>query len=283
MGNANYSAAVKTARNYYNSSDADRFYLTLWGGRDLHIGLYKSDEESVLEASNRTTCRMAELVADRLVPGARVLDVGGGFGGTVRFLAREYDGVQTVSLNLSGVQNERARERIAKDGLADSVSVVEGNFEDTPFDSEHFDVVWSQDAMLHSGNRAAMLSEVARVLKPGGVFIFTDPMAADGVSFDTLQPVLGRLDLKTMGSPEFYRDKLTSLGLDERLFEEHADQLVRHYQRIHDELVSQRADLQERISDAYLENMKTGLRQWVDSGRAGRLTWGIMVFDKKQN
>src|SRR5690625_7792915 len=86
VGNANYSAAVKTARNYYNSSDADRFYLTLWGGRDLHIGLYKSDEESVLEASNRTTCRMAELVADRLEPGARVLDVGGGFGGTVRVL-----------------------------------------------------------------------------------------------------------------------------------------------------------------------------------------------------
>ena len=40
FGDLNYSTTVDTARDYYNSSDADRFYATIWGGEDIHIGLY---------------------------------------------------------------------------------------------------------------------------------------------------------------------------------------------------------------------------------------------------
>lgn len=35
-----YSEVVETARDYYNSPDADNFYFHIWGGEDIHVGLY---------------------------------------------------------------------------------------------------------------------------------------------------------------------------------------------------------------------------------------------------
>ena len=54
-----YSQAVNTARDYYNSEDADAFYATIWGGEDIHIGLYESLDESITDASRRTVEHMA--------------------------------------------------------------------------------------------------------------------------------------------------------------------------------------------------------------------------------
>ncbi|MDH5409605.1 MAG: SAM-dependent methyltransferase, partial [Gammaproteobacteria bacterium] len=56
---AAYSEAVATARDYYNSEDADNFYNIIWGGEDIHIGLYESTNESIVEASHRTVRHMA--------------------------------------------------------------------------------------------------------------------------------------------------------------------------------------------------------------------------------
>ena len=49
-----------------------------------------------------------------------------------------------------------------------------GSFEAIPAPNSSFDLVWSQDAILHSGRRERVISEVARVLKPGGRMIVSD-------------------------------------------------------------------------------------------------------------
>src|SRR5699024_7327588 len=280
-GKAGYSVAVRTAQNYYNSDDAEHFYSTLWGGEDLHLGLYEADDEPVLDASNRTVARMAGLAEDKLAPGARVLDIGGGYGGGARTPAGKY-GVGVISLNLSAVEHERARRLTAEREPGEQVTIVDGDFENIPYNSESFDIVWSQDALLHSGNRSRVLAEAERVLKPGGVFVFTDPMAADDVSITDLQPVLDRIQLETMGSPGFYREELTRRGLVERRFENHTEQLARHYGRIRRELDANRDELEQHISDQYLTNMRKGLQRWVKAGSDGLLAWGIMVFDKPE-
>lgn len=272
-----YSEAVQTAQAYYNSADAENFYSRLWGGEDIHIGLYQSDSEPVINASHRTVERMAEQLGDRL-RGARVLDIGGGYGGSARYLAREY-GAQVVSLNLSEVQNERGRRQNLEQNLADKVTIVDGDFENIPYKDDTFDIIWSQDAMLHSGNRTRVLDEAVRVLKPGGTFIFTDPMMADNCPDGVLQPVLDRIQLETMGSPGFYRNALTARGLKQRLFEDHTDQVAHHYGSIKNELTARESELQDSISATYTTNMKEGLQNWVDAGTAGHLAWGIMVFD----
>ncbi|WP_123590746.1 SAM-dependent methyltransferase [Salinisphaera orenii] len=275
-----YSDAVKTAQAYYNSDDAENFYSRLWGGEDIHIGLYQSESEPVIEASNRTVARMCEKLGDDL-KGARVLDIGGGYGGSARFMAEHY-GAEVVSLNLSEVQNERGRRQNADRGLDKLVTIVDGDFENVPYDADTFDIVWSQDAMLHSGDRIRVLEEVARVLKPGGIFIFTDPMQHDDCPPDVLQPVLARIQLETMGSPGFYQRELEKRGFRLREFEDHTHQVPRHYGGIRETLESREEELRDSaISNDYITNMKNGLQHWVDAGNAGHLSWGIMIFDKQ--
>ncbi|MCO6442042.1 MAG: class I SAM-dependent methyltransferase [Nitrococcus mobilis] len=273
-----YSSAVETARDYYNSDDADTFYHTIWGGEDIHIGLYEAPSESIFDASRRTVERMAECIPE-LDGDTRVLDIGAGYGGAARFLAQRY-GCRVVALNLSEKENDRARQMNRQQGLDELIEVIDGSFEDLPFDDGHFDVVWSQDAILHSGNRGKVLEEVARVLAAGGHFLFTDPMQADGCPPGVLQPILERIHLETLGSPEFYRRTLTALDLEEVCFDRHSDMLAVHYGRVYDELTSCEEKLAEHVSRDYIERMKHGLQHWIDGGRHGYLTWGIFLFRK---
>ncbi|MDT8448781.1 MAG: methyltransferase domain-containing protein [Wenzhouxiangellaceae bacterium] len=275
-----YSDVVETARAYYNSADADNFYFHIWGGEDIHIGLYRSDDEPIAEASRRTVRRMTDVAEIKLVPATRVLDLGAGYGGSMRYLAEQF-GCHCVALNLSEVENERDREMNEKAGLADRIDVVDGDFTALDFDDESFDLVWSQDAFLHSGDRARVCAEAVRVLKPGGRLVFTDPMQADDAPVDRLQPIYDRIHLDSLGSPGFYRETLGSLGMREVDFEDHSAQLPRHYARVRQALIENEDELRERgVSDDYIERMKTGLQHWVDGGNKGYLAWGIFVFEK---
>jgi len=268
----NYSSAVNTARDYYNSDDADNFYFHIWGGEDIHVGLYQSPTEEIAPASVRTVATMAS--KGQFTKNTHVLDVGAGYGGAARYLARTY-GCRVTCLNLSEVENDRNRQHNREQGLDHLIDVVDGSFEDLPFDDNQFHIIWSQDAMLHSGDRVRVLQEVSRVMKPGGEFIFTDPMAADNADKKGLKPILDRLHLESMGSPSFYRRELNRLGMDTVEFDDRTPQLATHYGRVLDETERREADISKHVSQEYLTRMKAGLRHWVDGGRAGNLAWGI--------
>ncbi len=278
MGNSAYNPADETAREYYNSEDADNFYSLIWGGEDLHVGLYERSDEPVFDASRRTVARMAELVPS-LGSSSRVLDLGGGYGGSARYLAHEY-GCQVVNLNISERENERGRQQNREHGVEQLVDIVDGSFDDIPYAADSFDIVWSQDAMLHSGDRQKVLEEANRVLRPGGHFVFTDPMQADDCPEGVIDPILARIHLDTLGTPDFYRGALNKLGLEEVTFEDHSDMIAQHYGRVREVLIEREEDVAHAISREYMERMKTGLGHWVDGGKNGYITWGIFVFRK---
>ena len=173
-----YSETVETARQYYNSDDADRFYSTVWGGEDIHIGLYETPDESIFDASRRTVETLAEMarpVLERLTmggpariagagpgrtraPGARVLDLGAGYGGAARYLYERF-GSRVDCLNLSEVQNQRNRDLNRQRGpqYTENIHVIDGSFEEIPAADRSYDLIWSQDAILHSGKRETVL------------------------------------------------------------------------------------------------------------------------------
>jgi sarcosine/dimethylglycine N-methyltransferase len=272
------SQVVDTTRDYYDSSDADNFYFHIWGGEDLHVGIYESPDESIFDASRRTVDTILSRIP-ALPENARLLDIGAGYGGSARVIARER-GIHVSCLNLSPVQNERNRAMTAEQGLADQIDVVDGNFEDLPFEGGTFDYLWCQDSILHSGRRDQVLAEVDRVLKPGGGFIFTDPMQADDANPASLQPVLERIHLPSLGSVAKYRDYAAGLGWEEIGIEEKPECIVNHYSRVLDELTRRQPEVAGLISDDYLERMKTGLRHWIEAGSKGALNWGILHFRK---
>src|SRR5690606_22638085 len=275
---ARYSEVVQTARDYYNSGDADNFYFHVWGGEDIHIGLYETADEPIAAASERTVATLAARL-EGLGPESRVVDAGAGYGGAARWLARR-TGAQVACVNLSETQNERNRELTRTAGLDGLISVHDASFEEIPFDAAQFDYAWSQDSLLHSGDRARVLAEIDRVLKPGGELIFTDPMQADDCPPGVLRPVLDRIHLDSLGSPAFYRAEARRLGWQEVAFTDLTEHLVRHYSRVREELEARRSELRNIVSDGYITRMIQGLGHWVDAGRNGHLAWGILHFRK---
>lgn len=275
---AEYSEVVETSRNYYNSDDADNFYAAIWGGEDIHIGLYNAPEgDLIYEASRRTVNKLAEQL--NLDSSKKVLDIGSGYGGTARYLATTF-GCKVDCLNLSEIQNQRNRELTDKAGLSDKVSVTDGSFEAIPFADGEYDAVVSQDAILHSGQRELVVKEVARVLKSGGDFVFTDPMQSDDCPEGVLQPVLDRIHLATLGSIGFYQQAANSTGLETVNTLEMTDQLINHYSYVLRELEGRHDEMVKVCNLDYVERMKVGLNHWIEAGKKDYLAWGILHFRK---
>ncbi len=278
MATTTKPGAVALAETYYDSRDADTFYRTVWGGEDIHIGLYETPGQDIAEASRRTVEAIAGMLQGA-GPDTAILDIGAGYGGSARYLAETF-GCHVTCLNLSDVQNAHNQRLNEKQGLSRRIAVVHGNFEAIPGPAAAYDVVWSQDAILHSGNRRRVLEQVARVLRPGGTFIFTDPMQSDDCPPGVLKPILDRIHLATLGSPGFYRATLAELGFREVRFVPMVEHLRHHYHRVGQDLKARRAALGQSVSDAYVETMLRGLQHWVDGADRGYLTWGIFQFEK---
>ncbi|MBC2776511.1 methyltransferase domain-containing protein [Parasphingopyxis marina] len=271
------SAGVATARDYYDSEEADNFYATIWGGEDIHVGIYEESRD-IREASRATVDRMAKHLGS--IEGKHVLDLGAGFGGAARVLAREY-GARVTCLNLSRVENERNRQLTREAGLGDRIAIIDGSFDAMPFDEIQFDIAWSQDAILHAPDRRAVLDEIARVLAPGGELIFTDPMQADRLDDPSaLRPIYDRIHLPDLASVGFYRDELLDRGLSEVDVEILTHELRNHYARVAEELDARRSEL--AANDAFVDRMLEGLSHWVEGADKGLLAWGILHFRKGQ-
>lgn len=271
------SKTVEVTREYYDSDSADRFYAKVWGGEDIHIGLYQGANDSIFAASQRTVEKMASLL--EVNKDSVVLDIGAGYGGSGRYLAKTF-GCRVSCLNLSLVQNQRNRILNQEQGLAELIEVIDGNFEEIPAEDNSYDVVWSQDAILHSGDRIKVLAEVTRVLKSGGQLIFTDIMESDeDYPEGVLQPVYDRIHLDSLGSVNFYRQNLTQMGFSEVQFVNLSNQLVNHYSAVLSRIETNYDEFRETWGE-YIDRQKVGLKHWIEAGKKGYLNWGILYFRK---
>ncbi|KOY50181.1 SAM-dependent methyltransferase [Streptomyces sp. XY332] len=266
--------AEVAARRYYGTADVDAFYAEVWGGEDIHTGVYAHRNESVAVASRRTVELAAAKVAGRLGPGHTVLDLGSGYGGPARYLARTF-GCRVVALNISESQNQRHRQTNADRGLDGLIEVVTGSFQDIPYPEDHFDVVWSQEAFCHSGDREQLLGEAVRVLKTTGEMVFTDLMAADTAPPEALRGAVARLEVEGFATPAFYRRTITGLGLTRFDFDDRSDQMLTHYLRLTEETGQRAKELADVIHPAYLQVIQENLPLWVEACREGLTSWGI--------
>lgn len=280
MSRSTRPQAVEMAEEYYDSTEADAFYLNVWGGEDIHIGLYETPGENIATASRRTVETMAGQLTG-LTAESRVIDLGSGYGGAARYLAANF-GCHVDCLNLSQTQNALNRKNNRKTGVADLINVIHGSFEDIPAPDVHYDFAWSQDAILHSGDRLRVLDEIRRVLKPGGEVIFTDPMQADDCPDGVLQPIFDRIHLATLGSFGFYRTELLARGFEEVAALPMLDHLRTHYARVGEDLQSRYDEIVELSGREYVDKMLRGLQHWVDGADKGYLAWGVLHFQKKE-
>jgi SAM-dependent methyltransferase len=107
---------------------------------------------------------------------ARVLDVGGGIGGTARTLAAKYGCAVTV-LDLTEAYC-RVGERLTElTRQSDRVAFRHGSAVAMPFADASFDVVWTQHSSMNIADKARLYAEIYRVLRPGGTLVLHEVMA----------------------------------------------------------------------------------------------------------
>jgi ubiquinone/menaquinone biosynthesis C-methylase UbiE len=269
--------AVDKAEEYYNSTPADEFYFKIWGGDHIHVGIYNHSKESIKDASPRIVQMMASKL--NLKTNIKLLDLGSGYGGAARYLAKNF-GFQVTCLNLSKTQNERNSSLNKKQNLDNLITVVEGNFEDIPYPEDSFDIVWSQDAIVHSANRELVVQEVVRVLNDSGEFIFTDLMQTNDCPKSILKPVLDRIQLDSLGSFGFYVEQGRKFGVKKTEVQDLSEHLTTHYQRVMEETQDRYIEMVEVCGKEYIDKMIQGLKHWVKAGENDYLSWGIVHMSK---
>jgi ubiquinone/menaquinone biosynthesis C-methylase UbiE len=114
------------------------------------------------------------LAAAAITAKDRVLDVGCGIGNILVALAERVDFAQpAVGVDVSRALIELGQREIRRAGLGGRISLQVAAATRLPFDDASFDVILSSHVIKHLDDQALpqALSEIARVLRPGGRFL----------------------------------------------------------------------------------------------------------------
>ena len=145
-----------------------------------------------------------------------MLDLGSGGGIDCLLAAREVgERGSVIGLDMTDEMLELAERNRIEAGL-DNVRFVKGYLEDIPLPDDSVDVVISNCVINLCPDKDAVLSEAARVLKPGGRFVVADIVTTKPVSDDNRARMTRFLGCGSIiHSRRQYRDALERAGFGE--------------------------------------------------------------------
>lgn len=269
-----YSQSESTAQKFYDDAKTSTLYTSIWSEEHLHYGIFVQPTDSIHDAAQRTVETLAQNLK-HLNSESRVIDLGAGYGGSARYLAKKF-GCSVVCLNISETQNARNRLMNREQNLDHLIEVKEGSFENIPYAEDSFDIVWSQDAILHSDNRRQVFSEIKRILRPGGEFIFTDPVQDNSCSSEILQSALARLGTTDMGSIGLYRQSLEEIGFELIDNFDWTEHVITHYFRYREEMQNRYHEIAEITSKEYLDKTLESTAFWLECYQKRFMQWRML-------
>lgn len=163
-----------------------------------------------------------EKLSAQQVSSGKFLDVGCGGGLATEELAKA--GFDMTGMDMSPRSLETARKHAEENGVK-NVKYVEGSAYKIPFADASFDGVVMSDVLEHIHDLHQVISEISRVLKPNGVFVF-DTVTRTFVS-NVLHVIMQDLagacpghthDWRLFVTPEEMQTVLTAHGFEVRAF-----------------------------------------------------------------
>lgn len=275
MNEKDVESVVSSTQAYYDGP-ADEIYRTVWGD-NLHLGIPCGVDCPHPEAMQHTNEIMAGTVS--LGPEVRVLDLGCGYGSTALFLAANF-GCSVTGTNISEKELELARSRGREAGLDHLLSFEYGDFHRLRYLDRSYDVVWSQEALLHAADKKAVLSESRRSLRPGGTLVFTDILVRRDTPASDRAKIYDRVKSPDMWDFEDYRNALSQLDLRVTREEDWSQHVARSYGWVRDNLQRHRQALLPRVGAETIDATMDALSFWVDSADSGNIGWGLFVAEK---
>ena len=184
----NRNTKVNSQKNIHAHYDLGNAFYELWldGTMNYSSAIFETPETSMQEAQHakvRRALRMAQVK-----PGARVLEIGCGWGALAEKAAKEFD-ASLVGVTLSTEQLQWARQRMTRAGVAEKVDLRLQDYRDigkasasgTP--DAPFDAICSIEMVEAVGREfwPEYFQTVYRLLKPGGHACIQSIVIADGL------------------------------------------------------------------------------------------------------
>lgn len=256
----------------HGAQDYDSFYKEFDSPlmRQLRVEAYGEDigQHSWVSAEElRDDLRRLQLSTS-----SRLLDLGCGPCGPLTFAVASI-GCHGTGTELSAAALAAGRARAAAMRVDHLLSLREADLnEPILFPNDSFDAAMSLDVVLHLRDRAAMLREVARILRPGGRFLFTDAGVLTGSISDA--EVLAR---SIHGYTQF-----AAAGFNERMLEQAGFRLLETEDRTSSALknatgrliarLSHRAELERVEGVSGFERQKRYLETVIEISRRGAVS-----------
>lgn len=145
--------------------NADIVFMNYGYSNNMRISLKEKDEK------NRYSIQLYHhTVSPVKLSGKHVLEVGCGRGGGLSYINRYLKPKTCTGIDL----NNKAVQFCRRYYKEKNINFLQGNAQNLPFEANSFDVVVNVESSHRYPENELFFSEVYRVLKPGGHFMFTD-------------------------------------------------------------------------------------------------------------
>lgn len=126
---------------------------------------------------------------ERLSAGAKVADIGCGYGNSTILLAEAFPASTFTGFDFHDHSIARARQAARDAGVADRVTFEVADARQFPGDG--YDVVLYVDSLHDMGDPVASAAHARRVLAPDGIVVTLDPVAGDSLAENLADPMAG--------------------------------------------------------------------------------------------
>jgi ubiquinone/menaquinone biosynthesis C-methylase UbiE len=202
MSDAHKSGVI----NFYDNHPINEYeVLAKVAARGVSIDALTEDDLKDFDQDHYGGTEVLDALAD--IAGVRrghhVLDVCSGVGGPSRWLAHRR-GCRVTGLDFTESRVEAAKRLSQRVRLDHLVDFVHGDATAMPLPASRYDVVIGQESWLHIPDKAALISECVRVLKPGGAIAFTDIVVKSRMDPSTEARLAAEMHTSNIASVESY-------------------------------------------------------------------------------
>ncbi len=146
-----------------------------------------------------------------LLPEDHVLDVGCGLGGTSRFVAQRYAS-RVTGIDLTREYIETGRVLCSWVGLEQRIALDQGSATAMSYSDDVFDKAYMMHVGMNIADKQRLISELYRVLRPGGYLGIYDVMRVGDGDITFPVPWAATAEASVVASPDEYKIALNAVG-----------------------------------------------------------------------